>query len=138
MPAIQPLLHVHQGHREPQQEARRCPGSPLCRRQVQPLRLLGFWLPSALLGPQRALVVGGGEFTAFAQPRGSRGSGGVRERDASLDSGRGWGLLLAGGREVKGQLPVLEVAGGGSSGSPPAPVLVLSLGSPEKGKLRDE
>lgn len=81
---------------------------------------------------------GGGEFTAFAQPRGSRGSGGVRERDASLDSGRGWGLLLAGGREVKGQLPVLEVAGGGSSGSPPAPVLVLSLGSPEKGKLRDE
>ena len=33
MPAIQPLLRVHQGHHEPQQGARRCPGSPLCRGQ---------------------------------------------------------------------------------------------------------
>lgn len=90
MPAIQPLLHVHQGHREPQQEARRCPGSPLCRRQVQPLRLLGFWLPSALLGPQRALVVGGGS----SQPLPSRG-----EAEAPGVSGKGmpaWTLGEAG------------------------------------------
>ena len=93
MPAIQPLLRVHQGHHEPQQGARRCPGSPLCRGQVQPLSLLGFWLPPALLGPQRALVGGSSRpllSRGEAEAQGVSGKGA-----ASLDSGRGWGLLLA-------------------------------------------
>ena len=92
MPAIQPLLRVHQGHREPQQGAR-CPGSPLCWGQVQPLSLLGFWLPPPLLGPQRALVRGS------PRPLPSRGEaeapGLSGKGAASLDSGKGWGLVLA-------------------------------------------
>lgn len=112
----------------PGRECRDVPAAPWWGRKLQVLHLLGSWLGPLLPGPLRAPRRGS---LVFAPPRQRQGRGG----SPAVGLQERLGTFSAGGREVKGQLPVLAVARWGLSGCSPAPVPALSLGAPEKGEL---